>query len=111
MNNARNVTGQASETFKAAMIRALVLGLILAVPAFIGAREAGKDVEFAVYAALSAVAGSALVRGLVEGLYDARRQSEGNVSPADVQSNAPAVVIPDMAVQPDGIIVDAPPAP
>ena len=57
----------------AAMTRAAMIGLLLGVLAFIGARQQGIDWEQAIYGGVGAFVASVLSRGFGEGLYDSNR--------------------------------------
>ena len=77
----------------AAMTRAAMIGLLLGVLAFIGARQQGIDWEQAIYGGVGAFVASVLSRGFGEGLYDSNRAANNNVNAGDVPMAAPDVVV------------------
>jgi hypothetical protein len=81
----------------AAMTRAAMIGLLLGVLAFIGARQQGIDWEQAIYGGVGAFVASVLSRGFGEGLYDSNRAANNNVNAGDVPMAAPDVVVTEPA--------------
>jgi hypothetical protein len=94
MQPVRNVNGTVSATLRSAFGRAVLLGLLLALAAFVKDRpDTSTEAVDATYDALGILFGVLIARGGLEGAYDARRQSEGSVNASDVQTNPPAVVV------------------
>lgn len=68
----------------AAFRRAFILGVLLGIGAFIGARQQGLDWENAVYSGITILISTLVIRGLGEGGIDANRAATGNMNEGDV---------------------------
>lgn len=77
---------------KAALMRAII-GSVMAFGATAGVAEALTNGQWRIAATLggTAVVTYLVMRGGLEGLYDAYRAATGNVRPGDIQARIPAV--------------------
>jgi hypothetical protein len=73
-----------SEQMKAAIIRALITGLIAAATTALTTWSVTDDTKTIIIAAATAFLGPFITRGLGEGAYDTKRNLEGDVQPSDV---------------------------
>jgi hypothetical protein len=77
----------------AAFKRAALIGALLGVLAFIGARQQGIDWEQSIYGGVGAFVAALLSRGLGEGAYDSNRAARNDVNAGDVPMAAPGVTV------------------
>lgn len=73
-------------TFSTALLRSIGLALLGILGAGWSVYAQSGDWRTAVTAALAAATAIIGGRGLLEGVYDARRQANGDIKPSDVQS-------------------------
>ncbi len=79
--------GKVSSTISVAFQRSAILGLLTGLVTALTSRQQDLSWEDALIAGAVVLLTTIIARGGIEGAYDGQRQSEGNVTKADVQVN------------------------
>lgn len=81
----------------AALKRAAIVGALMGIASFIGARQQGLSWEAAIYAGVGILVAQLLLRGAGEGGYDSNRAARNHVNEGDVPMAADGITVTKVA--------------